>query len=63
MSSEKNKELFLEQVKQILDGIKQDRDKVLQSWFVTTCTNYVYNTPQSPYTYRYACTQTFNCGA
>ncbi len=28
MSSDKNKELFLRQVEQILEGVKQDRDKV-----------------------------------
>ena len=28
MGSDKNKELFLSQVEQILEGVKQDRDKV-----------------------------------
>ena len=28
MSSDRNKEMFLQQVQQILDGIKKDRDKV-----------------------------------
>ena len=31
MSTEKNKELFLQQVEQILDGIKEDRDGVSDS--------------------------------
>ena len=30
MSSDRNKELFLKQVQQILDGIKQDRDSLGQ---------------------------------
>lgn len=29
MSSERNKELFLSQVEQILEGVKQDKEKVL----------------------------------
>ena len=28
MSTEKNKELFLQQVEQILEGVKQDKEKV-----------------------------------
>ena len=28
MGSDKNKELFLRQVEQILDGVKQDKEKV-----------------------------------
>ena len=28
MSTEKNKELFLQQVQQILDGVKEDREQV-----------------------------------
>jgi len=28
MNSEKNKDLFLKQVEQILDGIKKDKEKV-----------------------------------
>ena len=28
MNSDKNKELFLSQVEQILEGVKQDREKV-----------------------------------
>ena len=30
MSSDKNKELFLQQVQQILDGIKQDKEQLSQ---------------------------------
>ena len=30
MSSDRNKELFLQQVQQILDGIKQDKEQLLQ---------------------------------
>ena len=30
MSSDRNKELFLQQVQQILDGIKQDKDQLVQ---------------------------------
>lgn len=30
MSSDRNKELFLKQVQQILDGIKQDKDQLEQ---------------------------------
>ena len=30
MSSDKNKELFLTQVEQILEGVRQDRDRVRQ---------------------------------
>ena len=33
MSSDKNKELFLRQVQQILDGIKEDRNQLEQRCF------------------------------
>ncbi len=37
MSSDKNKELFLSQVEQILEGVKQDREKVCgegEMWWI-----------------------------